>query len=124
LENSDGISERLTNNIGLNDSPEQKNTTMCWDSFQETRKTLMEMIQANDTDSINNIVTKAQEMRLQDDHQIEKSSLLQIYDAFKQCMVGIALDVKKFFGEEQVPLPSFSSLQYYLECTDEIKNLS
>lgn len=63
-------------------------------------------------------------MNWQDDHEIEKSLLLQVYDALKQCMSTVALEVQEFLGEEVVPLPTFSSLQYYFERSDEVKHPS
>ncbi|KAL3921886.1 MAG: hypothetical protein SGILL_002508, partial [Bacillariaceae sp.] len=94
------------------------------ESFEETSRTWMEMIQNADGDSISNVIAKAQDMKWQDEEDIEKTSLLELHDAIQKCMTGLASGFQEFFGEDPVPLPSISQLQYYFERTDELKTSS
>ncbi|KAL3937692.1 MAG: hypothetical protein SGARI_002021 [Bacillariaceae sp.] len=93
-------------------------------SFEATSKTWMEMIQSADSDSISNVIAKAQDMKWQDEEDIEKTSLLEIHDAIQQCATGISAGFQEFFGDKPVPLPTISNLQYYFERTDEVKTPS
>jgi hypothetical protein len=83
----------------------------------------MEMIQNADGDGISNVIAKAQDMKWGEE-DIEKTSLLEIHDAIQQCATGISAGFQEFFGEEPVPIPTVSSLQYFFERTDEIKTPS
>lgn len=108
----DETDDRVSSNIGV------------LASFEETSRTWMEMIQSADSDSISSVIAKAQDMKWQEEEDIEKTSLLEIHDAIQQCAAGISAGFDEFFGDEPVPIPTISSLQYYFERTDEIKTPS
>ena len=93
-------------------------------SFEEGSRTWMEMIRSADHDSISNIIAKAQDIKWQDEANVEKTSLLEIHEAIQHCATGINAGFRDFLGDQPVPIPSVSSLQYYFERTEEVKTPS
>ena len=97
------------------------------ETFEQTGKSLMDLItNTNVEESIDGILSKTQDINLGYDKQeeVEKASLIEVYGAINECMAGLGSNLGEFFGNESIPVPSISALQYYFEKMDEVKNPS